>query len=124
MLLPPSAVTLLRIRSLTYESVNFSRGRLANGFVRSCTPISSSAVGENKSASPVCRPTIVRKISDTELELSLPVERAPAKCFLSVSNQAGERKRWTTVTLHRSIRAGESVGSWVAIRTRVAKWRC
>lgn len=58
------------------------------------------------------------------LLFSEPVRAAPAMWPSIALYQAGESKRWMIVTLQRSRREGERVGSWVAIRRRVPRWRC
>jgi hypothetical protein len=71
------------------------------------TPTLGIAVGESRRASPLSSPTIVRKVSvDGSGNLSEEDTLAPARYLLSVSNHAGERKRWTMVTLYKSMRVG------------------
>lgn len=119
LLFSPSAVSRLRGWSLIKESFNLMRGvyRIGLSDLALLHPVVPQR--ENTSAFPV-RPTVVRRMSAAELGLLVPLTTAPAGCFLRVSNQAGDKKMWTIVTLLKSIRAGERVGSWVAMTTRVA----
>lgn len=73
----------------------------------------------NTKASPALSRCIFLKISDSLLS-GLPIH----KCFRSALSQSGLVNRWIIVTATKSIRRGDSVGSWVAMMTRVARWRC
>lgn len=95
---PPSAEIRLRMRSWTKESCSFLKRMLADGAAASGSAglgvsTLSRAVGEKRSACPVCRPTMVLKRSASWLEELRVVDLAPARWRLIVSNHAGDRKR-------------------------------
>ena len=114
MLFPPSSVSLFRTCILMYPE------RKAFRFVvLSASSRSRYAVGQNTNASPFSRSTIRSNTPSSPMDLL----RA-ARWFLRAVYHDWDWKRWTMVTLHRSSKAGDSVGSWVAIMTLDARWRC
>lgn len=114
---PPSAVNLLRTCILTYP--------VPRVFILDPVACPSStlsiAEGEKSRACPAPRLTICLNICATSRFDASPSLDTPAKWDLRAASQLGDVKRWTMVMELRSRSAGEIVGSWVAMMTRVAR---
>ena len=109
--LPPSRVNLGRTLTLRYlpprSSISWSRLTL------------TSVVGEKTMLSPVASSITCLNQASSSPDCTL------LTCLLRCSHHEGELKRWQTMKVDRSrIVRGTTVGSWVAIITRVARCRC